>query len=48
MVGIARWTAQLKGPGRSSSALGSTLDLMPTFAALAGAKLAPDRQYDGA
>jgi arylsulfatase A-like enzyme len=45
MVGIARWKSKLKP--RTSHALASTLDFMPTFAALAGVKLPSGRSYDG-
>ena len=34
-------------PGQVSHALVSTVDLLPTFAALAGVPLPPDRTYDG-
>lgn len=43
---IARWPKKIKA-GRSSDELLSTLDLLPTFAKLAGAKLPSDRTLDG-
>jgi arylsulfatase len=43
---IARWPKQIAA-GRESDELLSTLDLLPTFAKLAGAKLPADRTLDG-
>ncbi len=42
---LFRWPGRIK-PGLVTE-LGSTLDLLPTFAGLAGAKLPDDRVYDG-
>jgi len=47
VLGVVRWSGHLARPGRSSSALVSTLDLMPTFAALSGAALPAGRSFDG-
>lgn len=44
--GIVRWPAKIKG-GRVSEDVVSSLDLLPTFAALAGAKLPAGLQLDG-
>jgi arylsulfatase A-like enzyme len=43
---IARWPKKIAAK-RESSELLSTLDLLPTFAKLAGAKLPKDRKIDG-
>jgi hypothetical protein len=43
---IAYWKGKIK-EGQVSAALGSHLDILPTFLALAGAKLPGDRQFDG-
>ncbi len=43
---IARWPGRID-PGRTSDALATSMDLMPTFAALAGAELPADRPIDG-
>jgi len=42
---IARWPGKI-APGRKSDELLTTLDLLPTFAAIGGASL-PDRKIDG-
>ncbi len=42
---LARWPGKIKA-GRESDEILSTMDLLPTFAALAGAEL-PDRTLDG-
>lgn len=47
VLGVVRWLGHLPLPGRSSGALVSSLDLMPTFAALSGATLPTDRSFDG-
>lgn len=44
--GLASWPGVI-APGRLSAALTSTLDYLPTIAALAGASLPTDRAYDG-
>lgn len=44
--GLASWPAVI-APGRVSAALTSTLDYLPTIAALAGAVPSVDRAYDG-
>jgi arylsulfatase A len=44
--GIAWWPGRVPG-GRVSTELGSTLDLLPTLAKLAGADLPSDRTLDG-
>ena len=44
--GIFRWPGTI-APGRVSDEIASTLDLLPTFAALAGAQLPDDRKIDG-
>ncbi len=44
--GILRWPGHVAA-GKVSSAVVSSLDLLPTFAALAGAKLPADRKLDG-
>jgi len=44
--GIMRWPGKIPG-GQVSSEMASTLDLFPTFAALAGAEVPDDRQIDG-
>jgi arylsulfatase A-like enzyme len=43
---IIRWPGRVPA-GRSSDSIISTLDVLPTFAALAGASLADDRVIDG-
>ena len=43
---IAWWPGRIP-PGRTSSGLGSVLDLFPTIAALAGTAPNPDRPFDG-
>ena len=43
---IARWPGKIKS-GTSSSEILSTMDLLPTFAHLAGAKVPQDRVLDG-
>ncbi len=43
---VVRWPGSVTA-GRSSSELVSTIDLLPTFALLAGAELPPDRKIDG-
>lgn len=43
---LARWPGSLKA-GRVSDEILSTMDLLPTFAALAGATLPPDLSIDG-
>jgi len=43
---IAHWEGRIK-PGQVSTALGSHLDIVPTFLALAGVPLPTDRQFDG-
>jgi len=43
---MARWPGQITA-GRTSDAIFSTLDVLPTFAALAGADLPKDRTLDG-
>ncbi|PHS14513.1 MAG: arylsulfatase [Blastopirellula sp.] len=43
---IVRWPGRIK-PGSSSSEILSTMDLLPTFANLAGAKAPQDRVLDG-
>ena len=44
--GILRWPGRIRA-GRVSDELASTLDLLPTFAGLAGAELPSDRRIDG-
>ena len=46
VVGVAAWKGMIK-PGQVSHALVSSLDFVPTFAALAGVALPSDRVYDG-
>jgi arylsulfatase len=43
---VARWPGRIKA-GRVSDGIFSTMDLLPTFARLAAAKLPEDRQIDG-
>jgi len=43
---IIRWPGQIK-PGSTSYAMFSTMDFMPTFAAILGSKLPSDRPIDG-
>ena len=43
---IAWWPGRIP-PGRTSSGLGSVLDLFPTIAALAGTAPSPERPFDG-
>ncbi len=43
--GIVRWPGKVR-PGETSDGIASTLDLLPTFAAMSGAKL-PDAKLDG-
>eukprot|EP00054_Salpingoeca_dolichothecata_P035954 m.6501 g.6501 ORF g.6501 m.6501 type:complete len:315 (+) comp6095_c0_seq1:3-947(+) len=45
-VSIITWPGKIP-PGRVSAALTSTVDYFPTFAALSGKPLPPDRMYDG-
>ena len=45
VVGLARWTGKIHP--RTSHALTSTLDYMPTLASLAGIELPSDRDFDG-
>jgi arylsulfatase A-like enzyme len=47
VVGIARWLGHIVNPGRHTNALAQTVDLLPTFAAIAGVALPSDRTYDG-
>jgi uncharacterized sulfatase len=44
--GIARWPGVIPA-GQTSADMASTIDLLPTFAAAAGAALPGDRKYDG-
>lgn len=44
--GIFRWPGRI-APGQASDQIASTLDLLPTFAALAGARLPADTPIDG-
>jgi len=44
--GIARWPGRIE-PGRECEEMVTSMDLFPTFAALAGAALPPDRIIDG-
>ena len=46
MAGVARWPGHIAA-GVTSDALVSALDMMPTFAAVAGAALPPNREFDG-
>lgn len=46
VVGVASWPGRVPA-GVTSDALASTLDLLPTFAALAGANTPSDRELDG-
>ena len=46
VVGIASWQGTIPG-GRVTAALASTLDFLPTIAALAGAPLPAGRVFDG-
>jgi len=43
---LAWWPGQIPA-GTSTRAMTSMMDVLPTFASLAGAKLAPDRKIDG-
>lgn len=43
---FVRWTGHI-APGQTVPGIASTLDIFPTAAAAAGAKLATDRKYDG-
>jgi arylsulfatase len=43
--GIVRWPGKVR-PGETSDGIAATIDLLPTFAALSGAKL-PDAKLDG-
>jgi len=45
-VGLARWPGTIEA-GRVSDAMVSAMDIFPTLAALAGAPLAADREFDG-
>ena len=45
-VGVAVWPGKIK-PGTVSHVLSTTMDYLPTIAALAGAPLLTDRTYDG-
>ena len=45
-MGVASWAGTI-APAQVSSALVSSLDLLPTFASLAGVELPSDREYDG-
>ena len=44
---IAHWPAGIASPGRTSAAILHIVDILPTFAALAGVTLPSDRHYDG-
>ncbi|MCP5117974.1 MAG: sulfatase-like hydrolase/transferase, partial [bacterium] len=44
---IARWPGKIPA-GVTTSAFGTTMDLLPTFARLSGAEVPNDRVYDGA
>jgi len=44
--GIMRWPGKIRG-GQVNGEIASTLDLFPTFAALAGTKVPDDRKLDG-
>lgn len=44
---LARWPGHIP-PGVVTQAFGTLMDLFPTFAALSGAKVPQDREYDGA
>ena len=44
---IARWPGRIK-PGQTSHAFGCTMDILPTCAKLAGARLPEGRELDGA
>lgn len=46
MMGLASWKGVI-APNRTTSALASTLDVVPTFASLIGYELPKDRSYDG-
>eukprot|EP01001_Neometanema_parovale_P001956 NODE_1233_length_1822_cov_67.510889_g1170_i0.p1 GENE.NODE_1233_length_1822_cov_67.510889_g1170_i0~~NODE_1233_length_1822_cov_67.510889_g1170_i0.p1 ORF type:complete len:548 (-),score=108.63 NODE_1233_length_1822_cov_67.510889_g1170_i0:124-1767(-) len=46
VAGIARWPGKIRS-GAVTHAMASTLDFMPTFAALAGVELPTDRSFDG-
>lgn len=46
MAGAARWPGHIAA-GVTSDALVSALDMMPTFAAVAGVPLPPNREFDG-
>lgn len=43
---VIRWPARIK-PGQTCSQVAATIDLLPTFAAIVGAKLPADRPIDG-
>lgn len=43
---VMRWPARIK-PGQECQQVASTIDLMPTFAAIVGGKLPADRPIDG-
>ena len=43
---IARWPGRIQ-PGRTTAELATAMDLLPTFAALAGAEVRDDRTIDG-
>lgn len=46
MAGVARWPGHVPA-GSTSKAIVSTLDMLPTFAAVSGATLPPNREFDG-
>ena len=46
VIGVASWKGTIKA-NQVSTALVSSVDFLPTFAALAGVKLPADRAYDG-
>jgi len=43
---VMRWPARIK-PGQTCSQVAATIDLLPTFAAIVGARLDPSRPIDG-
>ncbi len=43
---VMRWPARIK-PGQTCGQVAGTIDLLPTFAAIVGAELSPERQIDG-
>ena len=46
MAAVARWPGHIEA-GSVSDALVGTMDMLPTFAALAGAPLPRGREFDG-